>query len=255
MDTSQRLRDALLQNDGQVRCCVLAESAFPTSGWFSRRSAARSCPMTRSPIWASSELSKIRRRIERQRQVVEESLEKFVRAHSVSGVLQDKYVTMRNGRTVVPVKAALKNRVDGIVHGASSTGQTVFVEPLDTIVQNNRLVRLREDEQGEILRILREMTVRLRSELELIVLAADAVGDLDYVFARARFWREFGCCRPRFRPGAEAGVMLEEARHPLLQDHLAQIQRRPVPLSLELGWRTADHDRQRSQTPAGRPWC
>ena len=63
-------------------------------------------------------------------------------------MLQDKYVTMRNGRTVVPVKSNFKSRIDGIVHGASSSGQTVFVEPLDTIVQNNRLVRLREDDKA-----------------------------------------------------------------------------------------------------------
>ncbi len=183
---------------------------------------------------ASTALSRIRRRLERQRQAVETSLLRFVRKHAATGVLQEKYVTMRNGRTVVPVKANWKSRVEGIVHGASATGQTVFVEPLDTIVQNNRLVRLREEEHAEILRILREMSRRLRTERPAIVGAVRDLGDLEYVFARARFWREFQCCRPRFSVGAEPRIVLEGARHPLLQDLLERQRQRPVPLSLRL---------------------
>lgn len=235
LEASQRIRDALLQ-DSQRRPLLRARGeGLPNFRQVLATLSGKILPNDEISSLASTALSKIRRRIERQRQVVEESLEGFVRKHAQSGVLQDKYVTMRNGRTVVPVKAAWKNRVEGIVHGASSTGQTVFVEPLDTIVQNNRLVRLREDEQAEILRILREMTERLRSEREQIAIAAEAVGDLDYVFARARFWREFQCCKPRFGSGAEARIVLDEARHPLLQDLLSGIQREPVPLSLQLG--------------------
>ena len=183
---------------------------------------------------ASTALSRIRRHIEKQRQVVESSLARFVRKHSDSGVLQDKYVTMRNGRTVVPVKAQWKARVEGIVHGASASGQTVFVEPLDTIVQNNRLVRLREDEQSEVLRILREMSARLRTERVAIAASVDAVGELEYVFARARFWLGFDCCRPRFRDTSDGRVAIEEGRHPLLQALLAERGRRPVPMSVRL---------------------
>lgn len=189
---------------------------------------------------ASTALSRVRRRIEKQRQVVETSLERFVRRHAESGVLRDRYVTMRNGRTVVPVKAQWKGRVDGIVHGASSSGQTVFVEPLDTIVQNNRLVRLREDEQGEILRILREMSSRLRSEREAVATTVEEVGALEYVFARARFSRDFGCSTPRFSESGRPKVVVDHGRHPLLQGLLAERGRRPVPMSvrLEAGRRT-----------------
>lgn len=235
LEASQGIRDALLRT-GEQRPLLRARGAeLPDFRQVLAALSGKILPNDEISSLASTALSRVRRRIERQRQEVEESLERFVRKHAQSGVLQDKYVTMRNGRTVVPVKAAWKNRVEGIVHGASSTGQTVFVEPLDTIVQNNRLVRLREDEQAEILRILREMTERLRSERAQIAAAAEAVGDLDYVFARARFWREFQCCKPRFRSGAEARIVLDEARHPLLQDLLSGSRREPVPLSLELG--------------------
>lgn len=183
---------------------------------------------------ASSALSRIRRYIERQRHVVETSLERFVRKHASSGALQDKYITMRNGRTVVPVKAQWKARIDGIVHGASSSGQTVFVEPIDTIVQNNRLVRLREDEQAEVLRILREMSGRLGTHRREIAATVTAATELEFVFARARFWIAFDCCRPRFREDSEGRLTLEEARHPLLQDLLAKRDQAPVPMSLHL---------------------
>lgn len=235
LDASQRIRGALLE-DSDRRPLLRARGAeLPDFRQVLAALSGKVLPNDEISSLASTALSRVRRRIERQRQEVEESLERFVRKHAQSGVLQDQYVTMRNGRTVVPVKAAWKNRVDGIVHGASSTGQTVFVEPLDTIVQNNRLVRLREDEQAEILRILREMTERLRSERERIAIAAEAVGELDYVFARARFWRDFQCCKPRFGSGAEARIVLDEARHPLLQDLLSGVNREPVPLSLQLG--------------------
>ncbi|MDE0629332.1 MAG: Smr/MutS family protein [Bryobacterales bacterium] len=183
---------------------------------------------------ASTALSRTRRFIEKQRQVVETSLERFVRKYADSGALQDRYVTMRNGRTVVPIKAQWKSRIDGIVHGASSTGQTVFVEPLDTIVQNNRLVRLREDEQAEILRILRRMSARLRSERSAIAATVTAVGDLEYLFARARFCVAFDCCLPRFRSPAEGRVSIREGRHPVLQSLLSKVSRRPVPMTVHL---------------------
>ena len=186
---------------------------------------------------ASVELARIRRRIESQRRSVKLSLERFIRKNAASGALQDDYVTIRNGRSVVPVKASWKGRVAGVVHGGSAGGQTVFVEPLDTIAQNNRLVRLLEDEQREILRILREMTERLRRDAPAVGEAEAVLGELDYVFARARFGREFRCCLPSFSASCGAGgprLVLERARHPLLQDLLARQGKKPEPMSVRL---------------------
>ena len=234
LEAAQRIRLALLSAGDERPRLRKAGQGMPDLRELVARQSGKILPNGEISNLASTALSKLRRQIERQRHLVETSLERFVRKHAASGMLQERYVTMRNGRTVVPIKAAWKGQVDGIVHGASSSGQTVFVEPLDTIVQNNRLVRLREEEQGEILRILREMSAALRAERVAIVETLAALGEADYVFARGRFSQEFSCCRPRFGESAGAGIALTAARHPLLQGLLAHSHRRPVPMSLRL---------------------
>jgi DNA mismatch repair protein MutS2 len=145
---------------------------------------------------ASSALASIRREIERQRRGIQESLRNYLRRLSEGNALQDELVTIRGDRFVIPVKAEQKRRVHGVVHGASSSGQTVFVEPLETIDQNNELVRLLEDEQREIHRILLEMTARLGQQSEAILLAVDALRELELQFAKARFAEQYQCTRP-----------------------------------------------------------
>ncbi len=181
---------------------------------------------------ASSDLARIRRQLERQRQSVHESLEKFVRKHFDEGLLQDDYATIRNGRSVVPVKASWKGKVQGVIHTSSSTGQTVFVEPLEAIAQNNRLVELEEEEQIETARILRAMSERLREQCEPVRAAVATIGDLDLVFAKARFGRDFKCCLPTFNQ--QGRLKLEWARHPLLEDVLRRAGGKVVPMTLEL---------------------
>ena len=107
-------------------------------------------------------LTRLRRDIERQKKSIQDSLERFLRAHREEGMLQEEFVTIRNERFVVPVIAGQRRKLDGVIHGASSSGHTLFVEPLETIDLNNELVRLTEEEMREVHRILREMTDRLR---------------------------------------------------------------------------------------------
>jgi DNA mismatch repair protein MutS2 len=107
---------------------------------------------------ASPELRRIRREIERQQRSIEESLRSALRRFSEGGTAQDEVITIRGERFVIPIKAEWKRRVQGVVHGASSSGQTVYVEPLETIELNNDLVRLLEEEQAEIHRIFLHMT-------------------------------------------------------------------------------------------------
>ena len=180
---------------------------------------------------ASSGLARARRQIEQQRQRIRVTLDRFVRKHFDDGVLQEDYATIRNGRSVVPVKASWKGQVNGVVHTASASGQTVFVEPLETIAENNKLVELLEEEQREILRILREMTERLREDAASIQTSVRAHGEIEALFAKARFGREFRCCLPRFSDDA---LKLEWARHPLLQDVLGREGKKVVPMGIEL---------------------
>ena len=109
---------------------------------------------------ASPELSRLRREQERQQRAIEESLRAALRKLAAEGSTQEELITIRGERFVIPVRSELKRKVSGVVHGASSSGQTVYVEPLETIEQNNELVRLLEEEQAEIHRIFVGLTAR-----------------------------------------------------------------------------------------------
>ncbi len=182
---------------------------------------------------ASVALGRIRRDIGRQQKSIEESLERFMRAHRSDGTLQEDFVTIREDRYVVPIVAGQKGRVDGVIHGSSGTGRTLFVEPLKTIALNNQLVRLREDELREIERILAEITNTLREHASEIADTAQALAELDCVFAKAAFARAFDAVVPAFSK-AERRLFLRDARHPILESILRR-QRKPiVPISFEL---------------------
>jgi DNA mismatch repair protein MutS2 len=192
------------------------------------------------PDNASPHLNRIRRDIEKQRKAIQDSLERFLKANRNEGVLQDEYVAIRNDRFVVPVLAGQRRRLPGVIHGASSTGQTVFLEPLDTIDLNNDLVRLHDDEGREIARILRELTEKLRGSAVPIRDAAAAMARLDVIFAKAKFAIDFDCCIPRF---TERRLEIRNARHPLLMDVLRRAGRAVVPFSLALGDQTGTDTR------------
>ena len=112
---------------------------------------------------ASVALGRIRRDMERQKKSIQESLERFLRAHREEGVLQEEFIAIRNERFVVPVIAGQRRKLDGVIHGVSSSGRTLFVEPLETIDLNNELAQLTEEEAREIHRILLEITNRMRA--------------------------------------------------------------------------------------------
>src|SRR5690349_14660072 len=142
---------------------------------------------------ASPELARIRREIEKQKRVIQESLHSYLRRLGEGGVVQEELVTIRGERFVIPVKVEQKRRVQGVVHGASSSGQTVFVEPLETIEQNNELVRLLEEEQEEIHRILLEMTKRIGAQSAEILAALEALSEPELQFAKAHFAEDYNC--------------------------------------------------------------
>jgi len=223
---------------------------------------------------ASPELARIRRDIDKQKRVIQDSLRGYLRRLAEGGTVQDELVTIRGERFVIPVKIEQKRRVPGVVHGSSSSGQTVFVEPIETIEQNNDLVRLLDEEQAEIHRILLEMTRRIGEHADDIRQATDVLAELELQFAKARFAEDYFCVpvtlsgpdasvgqlrdadalpdssadgRPRkpalseaegSRPGeagqARPGLILHNARHPLLERNLKSKGGRVVPVTVEL---------------------
>ena len=197
---------------------------------------------------ASPELARVRREIERQRRGIQESLRGYLRKLAEGGAVQDELVTIRGERFVIPVKIEQRRRVQGVVHGASSSGQTVFVEPLETIEQNNELVRLLDEELGEIHRILLEMTRHIGEEAGAILASVEVLAELELQFAKARFAEEYNCVAVQLsgdrqepcgdgRPGSsasEARLLLRDARHPLLERNLKLKGATVVPVSVEL---------------------
>jgi DNA mismatch repair protein MutS2 len=203
---------------------------------------------------ASPELSRIRREIEKQKRLIQESLRGYLRRLAEGGAVQDELVTIRGERFVIPVKVEQKRRVQGVVHGVSSSGQTVFVEPLETIEQNNELVRLLDEELAEVHRILLEMTRRIGENADAILAAADILAELELQFAKARFADDYNCVasearqrveqgfspaiQPQGKEGASAPevsrLILHRARHPLLERNLKLKNAEIVPVSVEL---------------------
>ena len=190
---------------------------------------------------ATPELARIRRDIEKQKRAIQESLRGYLRRLAEGGTVQDELVTIRGERFVIPVKIEQKRRVPGVVHGSSSSGQTVFVEPIETIEQNNDLVRLLDEEQAETHRILLEMTRRIGESAEAIRSAADALAELELQFVKARFAEDYFCVPVTLNPAGtpdgqtrEPRLVLHKARHPLLERNLKSKRGNIVPISIEL---------------------
>jgi DNA mismatch repair protein MutS2 len=209
-----------------ARCAALAD-------FKDLQAAIRRCILPNGEISddASSALGRIRVSILQTRESIQKTLKQILRSRQAEA--GEDYVTLRNDRFVIPLRAEHRRSVQGVVHGASATGQTVFVEPFETVEINNQLVQLAEDEAAEIFRILKELTESLRGMLGPLEAAANTIAELDSIFARARFARDFDACMPEFSEASE--LRLDAARHPVLEDKLRKENRAIVPMSLALG--------------------
>ncbi|HUR99674.1 MAG TPA: Smr/MutS family protein [Pyrinomonadaceae bacterium] len=170
---------------------------------------------------ASPELARLRREINNQRARLTKSLESVMRSSGVA--IQDEIVTVRNDRFVIPVKADFRGKVGGVAHGFSSSGQTVFVEPLEAIEANNELQNLKGKEEREVAKILFELTEQLREELPAVELAIEAVAELDFIKAKVEFARKFRAVVPEIAD--DETLELIGARHPLLEENLLNAER------------------------------
>ena len=212
---------------------LLAERAASLGDFRDVLAAIRRCILPNGDISddASPALRRIRANISDTRASIQKTLKQILRARNAEA--GEDYVTLRNDRFVIPVRAEHRRAVPGVMHGASATGQTVFLEPFETVETNNQLVQLAEDEAAEIVRILSQLTERLRVLREPLVAAADTIAALDGVFARARFARDFDAAMPEFSDAGE--LRLELARHPVLEEKLRRENRAIVPMTLALG--------------------
>jgi DNA mismatch repair protein MutS2 len=183
---------------------------------------------------ASRRLAQVRREILEGRQRIVRDLERLWDAKDAERVFAERYVTVRHGRYVVPVRAESRARVRGIVHDRSQSGQTLFVEPESAIEANNDLVQRQREEEAEVARVLAELTDAVRARLDEVTRLVDVIGTVDWILARAEAAERMDAVEPAV---TEARVVdVAAARHPLL---LAQAWRDPerpvVPVDLRLG--------------------
>ena len=176
---------------------------------------------------ASPELADIRRHKRSAAAKGRQILQKIISSQSYSKVLQETIITQRDGRFVVPVKAEFRGSMPGLVHDVSSSGATIFVEPMGVVQANNELKELEAKEKKEIERILRALSAEAAGCHNDILSDYDMLVRLDLIFARGQLSYKMNATRPEIR--RDGSICLRHARHPLLDSG------RAVPITIELG--------------------
>jgi DNA mismatch repair protein MutS2 len=182
---------------------------------------------------ASPRLRQLRREVRDRRKRIVSDLERLLQSPDAERIFAERFVTLRHGRYVVPVRAEARARVRGIVHDRSQSGQTLFVEPADAVDANNDLVQATREEETEVERILAALTDAVRERGDELARLVTTVGEVDWIFARGHLAERMEATRPLITSGGP--VMLRAARHPLL---LVQSWRSPshavVPVDVEI---------------------
>ena len=176
---------------------------------------------------ASAELADIRRHMRQAQAKSRQILQRIISSPSYSKILQESIITQRDGRFVVPVKAEHRGDLPGLVHDISSSGATLFVEPMGVVQANNELIELEAKEKKEIERILAELSADAAAHREDIQWDYDTLVHLDLIFARGQLSYRMDAVRPEIR--RDGAVILRRARHPLLDA------KKVVPIDIQLG--------------------
>lgn len=177
--------------------------------------------------YASEELASIRRKIKQLGSKIREDLDKMIRSATYQKALQENIITMRDGRYVIPVKAEYKGSVNGLVHDTSSSGATLFIEPMTVVEANNDIKVLQSKEKAEIERILAELSSLCGDVSENVIDNFKTVITLNLYFAKASMAAKMNAMLPNI--SNDGKIKLNKARHPLIPKD------KVVPISLELG--------------------
>ncbi|MBQ8717584.1 MAG: endonuclease MutS2 [Clostridia bacterium] len=176
---------------------------------------------------ASPALADIRRKIRQTNNKIKDTLQHYITSTTYSKSLQEKIVTMRNGRYVVPVRVESKNEIKGLIHDTSSSGATIFVEPMAVVDANNELRMLEGKEQYEIDRVLADLSALVASQASALSLNYQNINELAFVFSCGKLAEKMSATAPAI--SAERRVRLINARHPLIDRD------RVVPINVSLG--------------------
>lgn len=191
----------------EIRRCILAENEFADD--------------------ASATLKNIRKSIAVTNGKIRTELNKIIGNQKNQTMLQDTLITLRNNRYCIPVKAEYKSSFPGMIHDQSSTGSTLFIEPMSVVNLNNELAELAVKEQNEIEKILMELTERVKFEEEILDANLTLLTELDFIFARARYACSYEGTKPVFNE--QGRINIKKGRHPLLDS------KKVVPIDISLG--------------------
>ncbi len=182
---------------------------------------------------ASPELMQLRRAIREREGQAAKRLQQVLTAAKNAGIVEpDAQLSVRDGKTVIPVSAANKRKLSGFIHDESATGRTFYVEPVEVVELNNELRELEYAERREIVRILTTFTEEIRPDVALLEASGAYLADMDMLRAKGRWASENGCVKPIL--STDGRLVLKTARHPLLQQTLRTAGREIVPLDLQL---------------------
>ena len=176
---------------------------------------------------ASPALSNIRRQIKDLQNSIKDKLNDLVKSSRYQKFMQDSIVTMRGDRYVIPVKQEFRSEIPGLVHDASSSGATIFVEPMAVVEANNNIRQLKVKEQVEIERILYELTADVSGILDILKSNISILAKLDFIFAKAKLSADYRCVSPRLNNIGK--IIIKKGRHPLLDPKIV------VPIDLWAG--------------------
>ncbi|OCA91330.1 endonuclease MutS2 [Bacillus sp. FJAT-27225] len=163
---------------------------------------------------ASETLRALRQQLRSNEARVREKLESMIRSSNAQKMLSDAIITIRNDRFVIPVKQEYRGHYGGIIHDQSSSGQTLFIEPQSVVQLNNQVQDIRVKESLEIERILSELSSRVAEHSPELEVMTDVLGELDFIFSKARYGRSIKGSRPKMNN--EGRIALYKARHPLI---------------------------------------
>lgn len=176
---------------------------------------------------ASNELNSIRRKQRKLEETIKDKLNSFIHSSSYSKYIQEAIITIRNERYVIPVKEEYRSMVNGFIHDYSSSGSTVFIEPMNIFELNNEIATLKAEEAKEIEKILSNLTGLLYPIIEEIKNTTELIGRLDFIFAKALYSKKIKAIEPKIN--TQKYINLINARHPLIDDSLV------VPININIG--------------------
>jgi len=216
--------DQLEDKDNEIS--YLFESLFPENSLLRRLNDAIIDENSLSDD-ASPELRSIRRKISRSQISIRESLDKMIKSSEGKKYMQESIVTIRDGRFVIPVKREFKGNVSGLVHDISSTGSTLFIEPMCVVEANNDIRILHGQEQDEIHRILTDFSTECGQLKEQLISSYNAICELDVCFSKANLAADMKAMQPEISD--DGIIILNKARHPLIDE------KKVVPVNFSIG--------------------